>query len=236
MIRTGTSGWYYDEWAGDFYPEGLPKREWLNFYSNHFNAVEVNASFYRLPTENMLKSWNRRGPEGFLYVLKGSRLITHRKRLKDIDQQLEKFISRISILKEKAGPVLWQLPGRIKRDDDLLKGFCSKLPDEHRHVIEFRDGSWLADDVYDILKDHDIAYCIVDCPDLPSKMEMTTDFAYIRFHGRDHWYSHDYSDQELGGWASRIKQLDTDNVFCFFNNDQGGYAPKNCLKLKKMLQ
>jgi uncharacterized protein YecE (DUF72 family) len=198
--------------------------------------VEVNASFYRLPTEKMLKSWNKRGGKDFQFVLKGSRLITHRKRLREVDRQLEKFFNRISILKKKTGAVLWQLPGSIQRDDELLEEFCSKLPDDHRHVIEFRDESWFFENVHAILENHDVACCIVDCPDLPSKMEVTTDFAYVRFHGRDNWYNHDYSDQELGGWASRIKQLDTEDVYCFFNNDQGGYAPRNCLKLKKMLQ
>ena len=235
MYRLGTSGWYYDEWAGTFYPEDVDKREWLSYYTDHFDTVEVNASFYRLPFKNMIKGWDNRTDDDFLFVFKGSRVVTHVKRLKDVKDQLDRFYDRISLIKHKTGAVLWQLPPGIRRDDDLLIGFIEDLNKEYRNVIEFRDESWFREDIFDLLRDHDVSYCIVDCPDIPSVMEVTSDMAYIRFHGKENWYSYDYSGQELGGWASKIKQLHAKDVFCFFNNDQGGYAPKNCEALKEML-
>ncbi|MFO8050814.1 MAG: DUF72 domain-containing protein [Thermoplasmatota archaeon] len=235
MIRMGTSGWYYDEWSGEFYPGDLKKKRWLEFYAEHFDTVEVNASFYRLPSEKMLKSWKKRSPEDFLFVLKGSRMITHKKRLKDAGDHLSRFYNRISLLKDKTAAVLWQIPGNIERDDRLLEDFLKELDQEYDNVLEFRDESWLDEEVYDVLEQYDTSFCIVDCPDLPSVMRVTSEPAYIRFHGKENWYSHDYSARELGGWATKISELEAENTFCFFNNDQGGYAPKNCLELKRML-
>ena len=236
MYRFGTSGWYYDEWAGIFYPEDLDKSNWLEYYSKRFDAVEVNASFYRLPFKNMIKGWDRRTEDDFMFVFKGSRLVTHRKRLKGVKDQLDRFYDRISMIKEKTGAILWQLPPGIKRDDDLLSDFMEDLNVDYRNVIEFRDRSWFEDDVFDLMRDQNVSYCIVDCPDLPTVMETTSDLSYLRFHGNDSWYSHDYSDQELGGWATKIKSLDSSDVFCFFNNDQGGYAPKNCKTLREIVE
>lgn len=235
MIRLGTSGWYYDGWVGEFYPDDIEKREWLVYYSKHFDTVEVNASFYRLPFENMLKGWDRRTPDDFIFVMKGSRMVTHRKRLRNVESSLTTFYDRISMLGDKVGAVLWQLPPGIKRDDKLLENFLSELNPDFKNVVEFRDESWFDDGIYDLLREHGVSYCIVDCPDLPAVMKVTSDLAYIRFHGKDDWYNYDYSNQELGGWASRIKELDVKDVYIYFNNDQGGYAPKNCLSLKKML-
>lgn len=236
MIRTGTSGWYYDGWAGEFYPEDLPRGKWLEFYGEHFDAVEVNASFYRLPTRKMLESWKRRTGDDFVFVFKGSRLVTHRKRLKDVRGPLSRFHDRISLLKDRIGAVLWQAPGGMEKDLDRLEGFLDLLDRDYRHVMEFREESWFDEATYKLLREKDVSFCIVSCPDLPSVTEVTAEPAYLRFHGRDSWYSHDYSDQELGGWAGRIKLLGAEDTYCFFNNDQGAYAPRNCLSLRRMLE
>ncbi len=226
MLYLGTSGWYYDDWKDVFYPSDITKSDWLNYYSSVFNTVEVNASFYRLPFKNMVKGWKNKTPDDFIFTFKGSRLITHNKKLKNVNDYLNKFFERIK-LSEKVGVVLWQLPPSLKKDIDRLEQFFDNLNKSFRHCIEFRHKSWFDEDVYDVLKKHNIAYCIISAPDLPSTIQVTTNFAYIRFHGVNEWYKYNYSKNELNGWATKIKQMNVDDVYIYFNNDYNGNAPKN---------
>lgn len=235
MLYLGTSGWYYDHWKDTFYPEDLKKSEWLAYYSKQFNTVEVNASFYRLPFRNMVKGWKNKTPDTFLLTFKGSKSITHNKKLKGVEEYIDKFFERIK-LSEKIGVVLWQLPPSLKKDNDRLENFMTKLDPDIRHCIEFRHKSWFEKDVYDLLRQYDIAYCIISAPGLPSTIQVTTDFAYFRWHGVNNWYKHNYSKNELNGWATKIKQLDVKDIFGYFNNDYMGYAPKNCKALKEILE
>ncbi len=234
----GTSGWHYDDWRGRFYPEKLPKTRWLEFYARHFPTLEINNTFYRLPKESVFQKWHDASPDGFIFSVKVSRYITHVKRLKDCGDEVDKFMSRAIILKNKLGPLLYQLPPGLHRDDDILNSFLTALPPELKHVIEFRHQSWFTEDVYDILRQHNIGFCVFDMPKLTPPLIATADFAYIRFHGSDSLYSSCYSDEALAGWAERIVELaeKLEAVYIYFNNDVQGYALKNAVTMRDYLE
>ncbi len=233
----GTSGWHYDDWRGRFYPEGLAKSKWLEFYAGHFSTVELNNTFYRLPSEAAFKNWYDSTPPGFIFAVKISRYITHIKKLKDTREALQNFMSMATLLKDKLGPVLYQLPPSLHRDDAKLQKFLSGLSTEYKHVIEFRHESWLTDEVYDILRRYHVGMCVFDMPNLSCPLLATADFAYIRFHGKDSLYSSSYSDGELADWAEKIKKLaeNLGNVYIYFNNDIQGFALKNAETIRELL-
>jgi uncharacterized protein YecE (DUF72 family) len=233
----GTSGWHYDDWRGRFYPEKLPKAKWLEFYARRFTTLELNNSFYRLPSEEAFNRWHVSSPPGFRFAVKVSRYITHIKRLKDCDEALDNFMSRSALLKEKLGPLLYQLPPGLHRDDDLLKAFLEKLPGGLSHVIEFRHKSWLVDEIFNLLRRYRVGFCVFDMPELTSPLLATADFAYIRFHGSASLYSSCYTDEEMADWADRIRNLarNLDSVYIYFNNDVAGFALKNAETIKRLL-
>ncbi len=234
----GTSGWHYDDWRGRFYPEKLPKAKWLEFYARHFTTLELNNSFYRLPSEEAFNRWYDSSPPDFVFAVKVSRFITHIKRLKDCDEALNNFMSRSSLLKEKLGPLLYQLPPGLRRDDERLTAFLEKLPRGFRHVIEFRHESWLVEEVFDILRRHHAGFCVFDMPKLTAPLLATSNFAYIRFHGSGSLYSSCYSDEELADWAGRIAEMarNLESVYIYFNNDIEGYALKNAVTIRDYLE
>jgi uncharacterized protein YecE (DUF72 family) len=233
----GTSGWHYDGWRRVFYPEKLPKKDWLAFYAGRFPTVELNNSFYRLPTEAAFRAWHDATPPGFTFAVKASRFITHVKRLKDCTEPLANFMSRATLLKDKLGPVLYQLPSSFHRDDARLADFLAKLPGG-RHVIEFRHASWLVDEVFDMLRRRGTGCCVFDMPELQSPLLATADFAYIRFHGTGSRYSGSYPDAVLGDWAGNIAPLarGLDAVYVYFNNDVSGAALRNAATLRDFLE
>ena len=233
----GTSGWVYPHWRGVFYPPKLPQSKWLEHYTGLFSTVELNNSFYRLPSEQAFSNWRDSSPEGFLYAVKVSRFITHIKRLKDVAKPIETFIERARHLNEKLGPLLYQLPPNMHRNDERLESFLSLLPKGLRHVIEFRHQSWLDKAVFDMLRRHGIGFCVFDMPDLPCPPLAMADFAYIRFHGSSGLYFSCYSDGELDEWSRRISRLakDLDTVYIYFNNDAEGYAISNAQTLAAKL-
>ncbi len=234
----GTSGWVYPHWRDVFYPPKLPQSKWLEFYTGHFSTVELNNSFYRLPSEQTFSNWRATSPEGFRYAVKVSRFITHIKRLKDVAEPIETFLQRARHLNEKLGPLLYQLPPNMHRNDERLESFLQLLPKGLRHVIEFRHQSWLDEEVFDILRRHNIGFCVFDMPGLPCPLLTTADFAYIRFHGSTGLYFSRYSDEELEEWARRISRLakDLDTVYIYFNNDAEGFAIKNAQTMAERLQ
>ncbi len=234
----GTSGWHYDDWRNRFYPEKLPKAKWLEFYARHFPTVELNNSFYRLPSETAFANWRDLSPSSFTFAVKVSRFITHIKRLKNSEEAVENFIKRARILGEKLGPLLYQLPPNMHRNDETLESFLYSLPEEMKHVIEFRHQSWLAEEVFEILHKYRAGLCVFDMPSFTCPLLATADFAYIRFHGSEDLYSSYYSDEALADWAKRIADLaiNLDTVYIYFNNDVEGFAVKNAVTIRDYLE
>jgi uncharacterized protein YecE (DUF72 family) len=227
----GCSGFYYNHWKGLFYPENLPKKEWLVYYSEHFNTVEINNTFYRMPEEKALKNWHEITPVNFKFSVKGYRFITHMKKL-SVDDTLIDFLERFqyttAMLKEKLGPVLWQLPGNFKMNKEKLERFCSVLSSEFSHVFEFRDKTWFTQEVFDVLAKYKYGLCIVSAPDkTPEILKLTSDTAYVRFHGKGSWYSDNYSDEDLQEWKNKLENISPDRMFAYFNNDMNAYAVNN---------
>ncbi len=242
-IFIGTSGYNYPHWWNDvFYPSDLPQRKWLEFYAEHFETVELNVSFYRLPGKKVFESWYKRTPKGFSFAVKGNRFITHIKRLKDCRMPLSLFLDHSSALKEKLGVILWQLPPHFHFDKERLEQFCvllSTLPRSKsiRHVFEFRDESWLCNDAFQTLDEFNFGFCIAHGSGLPLMDKVTTRFVYLRLHGGETLYGSDYSEKELKGWVRKIEHWKAKgkDIFIYFNNDAYGFAIKNGLALKKLL-
>jgi uncharacterized protein YecE (DUF72 family) len=238
-VRIGCSGWNYAHWRnGVFYPPRLPPHRWLAYYAAHFDTVEVNATFYRLPTVKAVQGWVEGSPPGFLFAVKASRYLTHIKRLTDLGGGPTRFYERIAplVASPKLGPVLWQLPATFHRDDERLAQALAALP-PGRHCFEFRHASWFADEVYELLRRHGIALVIGDNPSRPFQtLELTADWTFVRFHHGSRGRRGNYSDSELEEWARRIDDWRrTVDVYAYFNNDWEAYAIKNGLRLKERL-
>ena len=206
-LHIGTSGWMYDDWRGRFYPPDVPKTRWFSHYSQHFSTVELNSSFYHLPSEKAFGTWRDKAPDGFVYALKVSRYITHLKKLRDVEEPVQTFVTRARLLGNRLGPLLYQLPPGLKRNDALLEAFLQLLPGDLQHVFEFRNESWFDDAVYALLRRHGAAFCVYDLPGTTTPMVATADFAYVRFHGSTGLYDSCYTDDELRSWADRIAEL-----------------------------
>jgi len=239
QLRIGCSGWNYKHWRNDvFYPPRMPPKRWLDFYAQHFDTVEVNATFYRLPRETAVANWVEQSPPDFVFTIKMSRYVTHVKRLRELPESLRIFYERIAPLARspKFGPILWQLPPTFKRDDERLAQALEQLP-EGRHCFEFREPSWFADDVYDLLRRHGVALVIGDDPRRPFQtLERTADWMFVRFHAGSRGGNGNYADDELDEWAERIARWrDEGDVFAYYNNDWEGYAIHNAHGLKERL-
>jgi uncharacterized protein YecE (DUF72 family) len=214
----------------------VPQKAWFEFYSQRFDTVEINNSFYRLPKPETFASWRNRSPDGFSFAVKGSRYITHIKRLKEPQDSIKRFFDNADELGPRAGPILWQLAPNFHRDDERLAAFLAELPRNHGHAFEFRHKSWLTDGVYSLLAEHRAALCIPDRPDLPQDVRCVTDWSYVRLHGSNHNDGH-YSQSELDTWAKRIEGFAADgaDVWVYFDNDQQGFAIDNARYLRRVL-
>jgi uncharacterized protein YecE (DUF72 family) len=234
----GTSGWHYQHWRGIFYPPKLPSSGMLDWYARSFSTVEINHTFYRLPTEEALLRWREIAPAGFIFALKGSRFITHIKRLRDPERAVALFFSRVELLQEKLGPILFQLPPNWSANLKRLEKFLVALPRVYHYAVEFRDFTWYTPAIYDLLRKYNVALCLHDWRDTKWPMELTADFTYIRFHGPSGRYHGNYNPKVLKGWADRIEQWRTQlsHIYVYFNNDQDGYALKNAETLKKQCE
>ncbi len=235
----GCSGFSYKHWEGLFYPEDIPQTRWFSFYQQHFNTVEMNVTFYRLPKKETFRKWYREAPEGFVFSVKGSRFITHLKRLKDVDDAVKRFFDLVMILKERLSVILWQFPPGMKLDVDRLCGFLELIkPYPVKHAFEFRHQSWITKDVTILLKKHNHSYCMADWPEFNKKLPVTSDFVYIRRHGKGGTYDTCYSSKELKRDAREIKGYLARGleVFIYFNNDVNAYAPRNALELMEILK
>lgn len=235
-VHIGTSGWTYGDWVGTFYPEGVSGPARLEYYATRFDTVEVNSTFYRFPYRNMIVGWNRRLPPSFHLVLKGTRTVTHLKKLADCSRALDAFVDRVRPL-ETLRAILWQLPPSLHRDVARLEGFLAELPGWVRHAVEFRHPSWWNERTAETLAKHGAAFVAVSHPAMPADVVPTTDFLYLRFHGLgEELYRYDYSEEELQEWADRVApHLAGRTLYAFFNNDFDAHAPENAETFREML-
>ena len=240
--RIGTSGWQYKHWRGPFYPEKLPLRAWLPYYAEHFDTVEVNNSFYRLPTEETFAKWRDTTPPGFVFAVKASRYLTHFKRLIEPAEPIARLFSRIDVLGDKLGPVLFQLPPRWSVDVERLRLFLAELPRGRRYAMEFRDPSWETPAVWRLLERHNVARCVYELAGYTAPLEDTADFVYLRLHGpSSSKYAGSYDARALERWARWLDRSALPNgrkrdVYVYFDNDQAGYAAANAAALKTKLE
>jgi len=241
LVRIGCSGWNYQHWRnGVFYPPRLAARNWLDFYARHFDTVEINMTFYRLPRVEAVQRWVAESPPGFLFAVKASRYLTHVKRLKELRPGLDVLLERLDPLlrSPKLGPMLWQLPPTFRRDDERLAAALADLP-PGRHCFEFRHESWFRDDVYALLREHEVALVIGDRPQVHAFQthELTTGWTFVRFHGGSRGARGNYAESELREWAERVARWRDAgvDVYAYFNNDWEGFAIRNALSLKAKL-
>ncbi|MFW6371012.1 MAG: DUF72 domain-containing protein [Bacteroidota bacterium] len=238
-LYIGCSGFHYSDWRNKFYPEKLPKKEWLGYYSQHFNTVEINNTFYKMPQEKTFREWMDKTPSDFKFTIKANRYFTHQKKLNVDDDFRDSFYSfdeTIKSLGSKLGCVLWQLPGNLHKNEEKLESLLKLLDARTHHVLEFRHESWFEQAVYELLKKHKISYCMLSAPGkLPEDIVSTAKTAYLRFHGKSSWYNYHYSENELESWHNRLmKMKGVDRLYIYFNNDHNAWAVENARELIKM--
>jgi uncharacterized protein YecE (DUF72 family) len=234
-VRIGTSGWMYPHWRGRFYPPTLRAADQLAFYAAEFDTVELNNSFYRQPTLEQFQAWARAVPDGFLFAVKGSRYVSHIKRMAAEQQSLDRVIDSARGLGDRLGPILFQFQANFRADLPRLSAFLPKLAPDVRFVLEFRHDSWFSAPVFDLLREYRVALCIADGPNLPQVLALTAPFTYVRFHHGPHGVG--YSTRTLATWAHRIDEWrgsDLD-VYAYFNNDADAWAVRNARTLRSLV-
>jgi uncharacterized protein YecE (DUF72 family) len=237
-VWIGTSGWHYKHWVGNFYPPRLPASRMLAHYIQHFDTVELNNTFYKLPAKTSLLTWRDSTPPHFHFAVKGSRFLTHMKKLNNAEEGLDRFLESVNVLDPKLGPILFQLPPNWELNLDRLAAFLALLPRDRRCAFEFRNPTWNTPKIYDLLGQYNMAYCIFDLNGYLSPLQVTADFSYIRLHGPGGKYQGSYGDAALEEWARKInnwtKKLSA--VYVYFDNDDSGYAPRDALRLRTFLR
>ncbi|MHB0976089.1 MAG: DUF72 domain-containing protein [Candidatus Aquicultorales bacterium] len=238
QIYIGTSGWSYEWWKDSFYPADLSKAKWLSYYSGRFSTVEINRSFYRLPTRDTFEKWKETVGEDFVFAVKASRYLTHNKKLKDPEEPWRRFIEAAVGLGSTLGPILFEFQPSWRKNAERLSAFLSILPDTFRYAFEFRHPTWFDSEVFDLLRSKGAALVTADSPRFPQSFEITAGFSFIRFHGGRLLYSSDYSGSELEEWGERILDMARDgrSVYAYFNNDAFGFAPKNARELIAIIE
>ena len=229
-VHVGTSGYNYPEWRGSFYPEKLPAKAMLGFYAERFTTVEINASFYRMPTAKTVAGWADGTPDGFVFTLKAPQQITHRRRLREVDEPLRLFCDAARQLGAKLGPLFFQLPPNFKKDTGRLADLLAELPTDLRSAFEFRHASWFADDVYDALRARDAALCVADTEDGRTPDETTASWGYYRLRNVE------YPDAELAAWAAALTRPGRRDVFCYFKHEDTGTGPALATRLMTVMK
>jgi uncharacterized protein YecE (DUF72 family) len=237
-VYIGTSGWSYKGWEKSFYPPDVPAKRHFEFYATQFPTVEINLTFYRLPLPSMVRGWRAKAPKGFVFAVKGSRFITHMKKLRNLGGGLRKYFGRIRPLKQKVGIVLWQLPPFMKQDLKRLGDFLRRLPKEYQHAVEFRHPSWINSETFALLRKHKAAHVSLSSRAMPMDLTVTSKTVYIRFHGLEGGAAHDYTRMELKPWAEHIRsQVGAGKtIFAYFNNDANVRAPANAKSLLELVE
>jgi uncharacterized protein YecE (DUF72 family) len=236
-LHIGTSGWHYASWIGPFYPAKLAKPKLLAFYASRFDTAEINLSFYRLPSETALATWRDTAPDGFLFAWKAHRVVTHYRRLRNVEADIPNILGRMAVLGPKEGPVLFQLHPRLSADRERLGAFLNLLPAGRRYTVEFRHPSWYEPAILTLLAEHNVSLCLSDHAAAPAPWEVTADFLYVRGHGPSGRYHGSYPDETLAVWAARIRSWRAGGrtVFCYFDNDVKAAAPEDAARLKRLL-
>lgn len=237
-IQVGTSGWHYAHWRGLFYPEELPPSAWLKHYADEFGCVELNNSFYRLPSPAAIAEWTRQTPATFRFAVKASRSITHLHKLKNCARPLALLLERAVLFGPRLGPLLFQLPPRWRADPPRLESFLAMLPDGLRYAFEFRDSSWHSEEILQRLDAHGCAFCQFDLGGQHTPLLLSGGFVYVRLHGPARAYAGSYSRPSLLRWAKLARQWTAQgqDVYFFFDNDEGGCAIKDARRLRGLLQ
>lgn len=236
-VRIGTSGWHYKHWLGNFYPAKLAASKMLSWYCERFDTVELNNSFYHLPKAESLRAWHDSTPDWFCFAVKGSRFLTHMKKLKDPVTGLKRFFDCAEMLEDKLGPILFQLPPNWQIDRERLETFLQCLPKYHRYAFEFRNESWNTPEIFELLRRHNAAYCAFHLAGFQSPLVITADFTYVRLHGPGGKYQGSYDEESLQGWAERIAawRRELRGVYVYFDNDEAGYAAGDAIRLREKL-
>jgi uncharacterized protein YecE (DUF72 family) len=237
-LYIGTSGYTYKDWRGIFYPKDVPQKAWLSYYAERYNTVEINATFYRSFPQSVFDRWYTSTPAAFRFTLKGPKLITHEKKLHDIEGELQQFVQSAAGLKDKLAVMLWQFPpgARAEKLCEPLKAFLPLLPKNTQQVFEFRHTSWFTDETYDLLNQYHAGFVINDSNRWPAREVVTGGCMYVRFHGPATLYASLYSIEALGAWVSKIRpRLLQNDVYAYFNNDYGGRALQNASELRALL-
>jgi uncharacterized protein YecE (DUF72 family) len=237
-IFIGTSGWHYKHWLGTFYPAGITAKQQFDYYKQLFDTVEINNSFYKLPPREVFEGWYQNSPAKFLFVIKANRFITHNLKLTRPKEPLARLFNSILVLKEKLGPILFQLPPKWKVNVERLREFLTALPVAYNYVFEFRNETWYHEDVYRLLQEFNCAFCIYDLGGHKSPVKITANFVYVRLHGpSENKYQGSYSKAALKKWAKQCLEWQSlkKNVYVYFDNDQEGYAAFNALTLKALI-
>jgi uncharacterized protein YecE (DUF72 family) len=236
-IFIGTSGWHYKHWSGRFYPPNMKASDYLAFYQQYFDTVEINNSFYHLPSGKTIETWRDKTKRKFRFTAKASRYITHMKKLNEPEEALERYFDRMTILDGKLEVILFQLPPNWNFNQERLRTFLTRLNDGYRHAFEFRDTRWIRQETYELLREYKAAFCIYDFNGYQSPKEVTADFVYVRLHVPDGPYQGSYSEKRLAGWADSISSwaAQKKEVYCYFDNDQNTYAIRNAKRLKELL-
>ncbi len=236
-IHIGTSGWHYDHWKGAFYPDSLPKTNYLEYYADNFHTLEINNSFYQMPQERTLVQWRNLVDEDFIFAFKASRYITHIKKLKDGKQIIPPFLKKIEALGDRLGPILFQLPPQWRFNLERLNSFLNALPSDFRYAFEFRDTSWFNDHTYNALAAHNAAFCVYQVASRTTPQEITADFIYLRLHGPKGTSQGTYAPSVLTDWVDRFIEWagNGKEIFCYFDNDESGFAAKDAVQMQKIL-
>jgi uncharacterized protein YecE (DUF72 family) len=235
-VHVGCSGWFYWHWRGGFYPSEMPTKDWFEHYAASFRTVELNAPFYSWPTVAAVQTWIKQaGRRRFVYTVKASELITHTRKFEDTKGLIEDFGYIADLLGKRMGCFLFQLPPSFQYTPERLHSILSQLDHRRRNVVEFRHASWWNEEVFAAFRQTGTIFCSCSGPRLPDDLIKTADEIYVRFHGPERWYLHDYSKAELTAWADKIKASGASQVWAYFNNDREGYAIKNARQLRRLL-